>query len=222
MIDIYADKEARRTRCYRCGGEAWKTTRTVQGIDGPHTIVCHEVLCAACEEKANNPSEESFIREWMPRIEKHFHVDREIEGKHFSGKTLRIDAVIRPRDTTGWANPNAALGLEFKSSRIQSGASWGDTVKWLAQSVDYSNTKWDRYGYIYTLVAGGINPIQRRRGSDFRYLQMLAAHLGVGELQIDRNEGLSIVFSGEHLLWTEVRGPIFARKHKLERKWGAR
>lgn len=46
--------------------------------------------------------EAELIREVLTRLAPSFHVDREVWDTHCGGKRLRIDAILRPRDTEGW------------------------------------------------------------------------------------------------------------------------
>lgn len=50
----------------------------------------------------------------IERLEPWFWVEREVVGQHCSGRSLRVDAVIRPRNSENWRNPTVAFGLEFK------------------------------------------------------------------------------------------------------------
>lgn len=58
---------------------------------------------------------EHKIKEYiLCALEPHFHIETEIAGRHWSDKPMRLDAVFRPRNTDGWKNSNAVLGVEFK------------------------------------------------------------------------------------------------------------
>ena len=92
--------------------------------------------------------EKHFKTEIIVKLKDHFDFHPEIKGTHFTGKRLSIDHIIIPKSCSEWKNKNIVFGLEYKNvERIN-----GDTTKftsWLGQCVDYANTKWDNYGYIY-------------------------------------------------------------------------
>lgn len=65
--------------------------------------------------------------------------DLRIKGIHPSGKTLFIDALIRPINSDGWRNGNhTVFGIEFKKDYDSS----GNVIKHIAQAIDYSQSEW--------------------------------------------------------------------------------
>lgn len=197
-----------------CGG--CKKNVVWQSFHAPWVVA---PLCNACTADENRASEREKIREWLPRLKPHFLIDREIWGTHFSGKRLRIDAVIMPRDTANWRCKDAAFGVEFKRYEA---ADWGgDGARWAAQCVDYASTNWEKYGFLHILIAGGFDP--RPPGKDELFVvPRLLGHLGVGELKVDPRDGLTILMHGRQKVWMETKGPYDAKTNGLERKWGAR
>lgn len=180
-------------------------------------------VCDSCATRENSGPEERRIATWLPRLEQHFHVQREVWGAHFSGKSLRVDAVIRPKDVSEWKNKDAAFAVEFKRYVA---ADWGgDGARWAAQCVDYAHTKWNNYGALHVLIAGGFDPrpIPRDDPKDpSTVMPRMLGHLGVGELRLDPRDGLSIILHGRHKIWMESIGAYEAKRNGLERKWGAR
>lgn len=79
----------------------------------------------------------------LPLLEPHFHIHREVTGHHPIGKRLRIDAILVPRDSTDWARPDIALGVEFKRSTA---AGRKDSSKVIRQCMDYTVTDWKGFG----------------------------------------------------------------------------
>jgi hypothetical protein len=201
----------RESRCVRCNASVFQ-------VYGSDDLYC---LCERCIYDVNSYSEAKTIEWFLPKLQRHFHIDREIRGRHFSGKRMRIDAMIKPIETNDWKNHSVAFGVEFKSQKIVDEAAMGDMSRWLAQSVDYANTEWDGYGFVFVLVAGGIS-VQDRRKAEWAQLCRLSAQLGVGELKEDKYDGMSIIFSGEHCAWSEVRGPVVAKTNPFIRKFGSR
>lgn len=201
--------------CARC-----KCTPVWPSRHAPGTV---STLCDGCATQVNSGSEEEMIRLWLPRLDKHFFVEREVWGVHCSGMRMRIDAVIRPRDTSEWKNKEVAFGIEFKSDKKSSGAPLGsDGARWLAQCQDYAHCKFDGYGNLYVLLAGGFTPQVKTKLIDNNSIQRLAYHLGVGELKRDPKDGFMILLAGEHKIWTEATGVYLGKTYGLERKWGSR
>lgn len=182
----------------------------------------HQRFCEPCVTQMN--SEDNLKARWLPHIEQHFEVEQEVSGIHCSGARLRIDAIIKPRDTTHWKNPSAAFGVEFKSeAKMRAKALSSEGSRWLAQCADYAHCDFDGYGRVYVLLCGGFSPGSIVSGaSPTQDLPRLAYHLGVGELKWDRRSGLSIVFAGEQRIWTEAEGAEVAKRHGLERRFGSR
>lgn len=79
----------------------------------------------------------------LPRLETHFHIHREVTGRHPSGKRLRIDAIVVPRDPSGWARPDIALGIEFKRA-VAVGR--GQSSRVIRQCLDYTLVEWPGFG----------------------------------------------------------------------------
>jgi len=79
----------------------------------------------------------------LPCLQPHFHIHREVTGHHPSGKRLRIDAVLVPRDSSAWARPDIALGIEFKRA---SALGRGDSSRIVRQCLDYTITDFKGFG----------------------------------------------------------------------------
>ncbi len=212
LPDIKEDIFERKVACCGCGSSLWASSYR-QGIT---------LLCDDCNTEFNSKSEEFLISQWTPVIEEHFHIDKEVWGTHFSGERVRVDMVIRPKNLQDWKNKNAAFAVEWKSRDKMDGSA-KNTCRWFAQCIDYSNVKWDRYGWIYVLIGGGITPYSARsKQNDFQYLPRVASLMGVGELKRDTTQGLSIVMATEHRIWTEAEGVIVGKTHGLIRSWGSK
>jgi len=166
--------------------------------------------------------EKDFKTEIQNKLKDHFDFFPEIKGTHFSGKRLSIDHIIIPKNNTEWKNKNIVFGLEYKDvGRID-----GDTTNftsWLAQCVDYANTNWDEYGYIYILTCPGIRSSEFMQAVDSDWmLARVMGHLGIGELKIIKNYGLTITLQDSHRIWSENKGVESGKKWNLERKFGSR
>lgn len=79
----------------------------------------------------------------LPRLAHHFHIHQEVTGLHPSGKRLRIDAIAVPRDSSQWARPDIALGIEFKRATASGRR---DSSKVIRQCIDYTLTDWKGFG----------------------------------------------------------------------------
>lgn len=151
-------------------------------------------------------------------LEPHFEIYQEVRGKHFSGKSMRLDAIVTPKIKEHWKNPNIALGIEFKPKhRLHS-----DTInyQWLEQCVDYSHSYWDQFGYIFVfvfpnLIDGIRTPITVDEPK--RLLTQIMSRLGVGELRFDTNYGLTFFLQGSHRIWSQKQGVESGKTRTLKR-----
>ena len=175
-------------------------------------------------ENTSNMSENDVRNHYLRQLEDHFIIETEIPGKHFSGKTLKIDAVVRPRDTNSWKNPAVALGIEFKdSNRYSENYDTKDFTKWLAQCVDYSNTNWVDYGYIYIFTCPSlIEGVAPGVIGEPMFVENFMGQIGIGELKNISNYGVSFVLHGHHRIWSVNAGVEFGKHYSLKRKFGSR
>jgi hypothetical protein len=150
-------------------------------------------------------SEAELAERVAERLDPWFEVKREVWGTHCSGRRHRVDAMIRPRDSGRWKNPDVAFGIEFKIPKDGVNA-W---TRWLAQAVSYTHTDWDGYGRRRILTCPGVtswldedpsgsNPGRR----DAFMAKRISGQLGVGELVLRWHYGLTILVNGEHI-WSE-------------------
>jgi hypothetical protein len=166
--------------------------------------------------------EKHFKTEIITKLKSHFDFYPEVKGTHFSGKRLSLDHIIIPKNCPEWRNKNIVFGLEYKDvERID-----GDTTnftRWLGQCVDYANTKWDNYGYIYILTCPGIRTTEFIQKIDSNWmLARVMGHLGIGELKVLKNYGWSITLHDSHRLWSEIKGVESGKTWNLKRKFGSR
>lgn len=166
-------------------------------------------------------NEEAFKQTVFEKLKQHFNIAHEVNGKHFSGNNMRIDAIATPKENNLWKNHSVALGIEFKDDeRLR-----GDTTNytgWLAQCIDYSNTKWDRFGYIYIFTCPGLSDSLSKHIGQFDLLPHIMGHLGIGELKFDERYGLTFFLQGQHRIWSQVRGVEMGKSWDMKRKFGSR
>lgn len=132
--------------------------------------------------------------ELLIKLGRFFHIHQEVHGTHYSGKRVRIDAVLIPRDKHLWAGENIKLGLEIKRGKN----SIGEASKHAAQSVDYANTHWDKYGYLYVFCFP--DSTQGTFSLAAGFYQRFLGQLGVGFLRDERG-ALELRLKG-HLVWS--------------------
>ena len=147
----------------------------------------------------------------------HFVIKEQVRGSHFaSSRPKRIDFVIQPIRNQSWANPDVAIGIEIKKDFVED-KSTGDFCRHFGQSVDYANTEWEGFGFIYVLTYPSFIP---RRIADAGFFRRLAGRLGVGTLEHAENLGLVININGHHV-WSSRYG-VIEKTWKLTRKFGSR
>lgn len=172
-------------------------------------------------------TEAELVDRVLARLEPWFHVSREVPGRHWTGRTFYLDAILRPRQTTGWKNPRAALGVEFKrvsSTDIVNG-SMGHIAGHAAQCIDYTQTDWNGYGHIPVFTCPGVMRWTVRTDVRFdlgaaMYTRLLGK-FGVGELILYWGFGLVFSLNG-HPIWGERKGVIHGKTWSLETQTGSR
>jgi hypothetical protein len=143
-----------------------------------------------------------------------FTIDREVPGWHCTGKRLRLDAVVIPKDTYGWLDGNeTALGIEFKLPGSLNGIK--DYGKWFAQCVDYTHSIWSSYGRI-PIFACPFLPF-----GDHIFKRVLG-QLGIGELINLPRYGWSFVRNESHRQWSQANGVEEAKRTRLRPAAGSR
>lgn len=169
-------------------------------------------------------SEQEIKNHYLGVIAHHFHIDMEVSGVHFSGKQLKLDAIAKPKDPLQWKNQDVSLGIEFKDTeRFSRNYDTKDFTKWLAQCIDYSNTHWEKYGYVYIFTCpsliGGVAPGVIGQSM---FIENFMGQLGIGELKELPGYGLTFVLHGHHRIWSATKGIESGKHWALERKFGSR
>lgn len=162
-------------------------------------------------------SEAEFATWVYGQLDPYFVIHREVEGISCMGRRMRIDAVLRPHDKTGWADPDPVFGVEFKNPDTIN--STKDYTKWVAQAVDYTHTEWEGYG---RLLIAACPPVTQGAPGGLSAEWMLVrvvGQLGIGELGISRYQGWALRVSGERV-WSQESGPH--RNWSVKPKQGSR
>jgi hypothetical protein len=158
----------------------------------------------------------------LERLSKHFFIHREAQGTHWSGRRLRIDAIIQPRDRSGWKDEYPRLGVEFKNYHaFNPSIDWKDYTKWWSQCHDYAETDFDGHGYVPIFSYNGFAHYAGRAGNpgNAAFAVRFWGRLGVGEIQPD---DLLFVMNGTNKIWSERRGVIDGARISMQRKFGSR
>ena len=149
--------------------------------------------------------EKEVIKLVLDRLEPHFFIEKEVTGfSPIFNKPFRIDAIIKPKDVSKWANKDIKFGIEFKEFREHdvNEIHFHHQVK---QAIDYSYSTFNGER-IPVLLCPTIEKLKNHHGV-FEY-KILAKHLNafnIGEIKTT-NRGLSIVFSDIHIIWSEKYG----------------
>lgn len=150
-------------------------------------------------------------------LDQHFLIDTEVVGRHCSGRRLRIDAILRPRDPGPWKDDEPAFGVEFKLVH-QKSFDTRDFSAWARQACDYTHVEWQGYGRL--MVFACPSPIIDLGGTDAWLMAHLLGQFGVGELAPREQDGWAIMLHGDHVLWSERRGAAAAQRWSLRPKVG--
>lgn len=168
--------------------------------------------------------EKEFKESILHRLNPFFNIREEWPGVCFGNKVI-IDALIKPKDITGWLNPDIIFGIEFKASKIGIGAT-SDHVK---QTIDYSYSEFQGIGKIPILLCPGINIIdegilnstQLQFNKETSFLLRVLSRFNIGEIK-DGHNGLSFIFSGCENIWSEKRGIARGRSYNFHPKTGCK
>ena len=168
-------------------------------------------------------SEAAFKAHVLNILRDEFFIWTEVEGPHFSGRRLRLDAIVTPKNIATWKTPHVALGIEFKDDIRWNGGTKALT-KWFAQCVDYAHTDWDGFGYLYVFACPGmIDELTGPSSSPGAWLlSRVMGQLGIGELRFDPRRGLSFYLHESHRLWSQRDGIESGRLWSLTRTFGSR
>jgi len=146
-------------------------------------------------------SEIVFKNKILSDLRKDFIIVEECRGTHLSGKQLRIDAIIKPKDISDWKNKEIAFGLEFKSpSNLKS---FGGQLGFIKQCIDYSYTDFENFGFIPILSCPRIELDETYSGErSLTTIRHLLNQFLVGEMDYT-HRGLSIIFAEHHFIWQD-------------------
>jgi hypothetical protein len=183
----------------------------------------YEIAYQCMKEAAKAVGDESSVkRKVLDRLSRYFHIHEEVSGTHWSGKRMRIDAIITPIDDSGWKTKSPKLGIEFKNfNGFNPSVDIKDYTKWWAQCHDYAETNFDGHGYVQVFSYNGFSHYRQRASSEnvAAFAVRFWGRLGVGEIQPDE---LLFVMNGTNKIWSERRGVIDGARIAMDRKFGSR
>lgn len=153
--------------------------------------------------------EKEFKHRVLERLRPHFQIFEEIQGTHFAGKKLRIDAIIKPINITEWKNPNISFGIEFKRPSIEYDIR--GVTGLIRQAYDYQHTDFHGFGKLPILICPlKLHPCLGEGSATF--VRHLLGKFGIGEVSDSKHRGLSIVFQESHYMWDELYGVTLGKK----------
>lgn len=169
-------------------------------------------------------SEATLSNLYLTDLEPHFHIEREITGSHFSGKRLRLDAVLKPKAASMWKREDVAFGIEFKDTdRFAKSYDTKNLTQWLAQCIDYANTNWDNFGYLYIFCCPSlVDEVPESVLSNPMFIRNFMGQMGIGEIKYQPIYGLSILLHGHHRIWSATKGVEQGKNYTLDRRFGSR
>lgn len=173
--------------------------------------------------------ESDVAGETLERLSPHFHIKQEVEGRHFSGKSVRIDAIVTPKASSEWKNDSVHLGIEFKDfNNFGTSFDTKDYTRWWAQSFDYAQSSFDGYGFVYVFPYNCMARFASNVGKEVAmFFSKFLGQVGIGELRpatqaFRGKRSLEFVMHWDHTIWCESRGVKEGRYWSMKRKFGSR
>lgn len=141
--------------------------------------------------------EEMFTHIILKCLEPYFEIRREVWGTHFSGRKVKIDAILKPKDNREWRNKDLVIGLEIKNPLLWHTNNRRDSDL-LAQCVDYFMSKFSGVKDMIVLIC----PLPIKVKS-FELLRFISRY-NVGHLGFDDKKGIGFYYAGQYF-WVEKR-----------------
>ena len=164
-----------------------------------------------------------MTQETLSRLEPHFEIAREVSGLHFTGKRVRIDAIVTPLNHVGFRG-RPSFGIEFKSSGGWKQRMADGLASHYSQCMDYAISEFDGFGCVQVLpyLNSARAETHRKLAAPGSLGLSLLQRFGVGTLEDDARWGLTIR-SGGNRIWSEDGGITgHGENWKFERKFGTR
>lgn len=155
-------------------------------------------------------TEKEFSENILSRLSSDFWIDQEVPGVHFTGRKVRIDAIICPKKHFEWKNESIAFGIEFK--KHEESISPRTITKMIKQGYDYMHSNFGRFGNVPILLC----PLSSDKWNyamskeQMSFVKRLLGDFMIGEIT-DTYRGLSIIFKDSHVIWDESNGVLCGR-----------
>ncbi len=155
-------------------------------------------------------TEKEFSENILNRLSSDFFIEREVSGTHFTGRKVRVDAIISPKRHFEWKNQSISFGIEFK--KHEESVSPRVITRMIKQGYDYMHSDFGRFGKVPILLCPLSSPNWNYAMSNeqMRFVKRLLGDFMIGEIT-DTYRGLSIVFKDSHVVWDETSGVLYGR-----------
>ena len=118
--------------------------RPSTSVRGPCHSACVNYADLLLPEPGQYANEKQLADAVLGQLAPHFHIQREVPGRYPTGASVRLDAVLRPRDPAPWFDEEPAFGVEFKFPNPFGG--YRDDATQIRQAADYTYCEFDGYG----------------------------------------------------------------------------
>jgi hypothetical protein len=173
-------------------------------------------LSGLCETEKNLADHVTgYLSTWFTAV-------REVPGRHWTGKAMRLDAVLSPLDQESWRGSDPVhIGLEFKRHR-------GDFIRASAQAVDYAQSAWEGFGTLPVFICPGIAECAQwwNASRSYAFACRFLGRFNVGELNYETQHGFTFRKSWS-IVWAENPAPYWNghcpnNAEIMQPKWGSR
>jgi hypothetical protein len=159
-------------------------------------------------------NEKLFEELILNELEEYFEIERQVSCKHFSGSTLRIDAVLTPKDNSLWRNKNLTIGIEIKNPLTYQNSK-RKKDEFLAQCLDYTQSEFKDYSDMIVLLCPLIPSFQNR----FDTWRFLGSY-NIGYLDF-KDDSISMRIKNQEF-WNENYLPALIKNSEFKQEYGNR
>lgn len=156
-------------------------------------------------------SEEIATSIFIKFFEKDFHIERNVSGKHFTGKRQNIDLVLIPKDTTELMNKNLVFGIEMKNPFLDrsKGRKNSDIM---AQCLDYALSDFEKYPDMIVLVCT-IPPRYEREKALLNFISRYnVGYVAFTERKLSFNLAELIIWSSDYGFGSLLKNSLMKQK----------
>lgn len=166
---------------------------------------------SAIEVNTDEMSEELATAIFSKFFEKDFYIEKNISGRHFSGKRQNIDLVLIPKDTSELKNKNLVFGVEMKNPFLDrsKGRKNSDIM---AQCLDYAQSDFEKYSDMIVLIC----PIPPRYESEKVLLNFISrynvGYVTFSERNLTFNLAELVIWSSDYGFGSLLKNSLMKRK----------